>query len=515
MRMYASNPTDNPDFPHGYTSIDFKDLFPGKEVTVRGNTTQFDKIWLFNAYLFTDGTVSVDIQHNNTYGTSATEYLDDDGVRRSYAPPFSGCSAHTYTFFEEFLNTTSTQNKQVMAAYAYFYAPEFPQRKDGIDWATFIEDMITQTADEEYITTFLAEDGYTPVKREANCDWREIIFQMAKDFRKYAHYTPHEVPTTMTETEERDMYGHTNQELLDIAENFGTVIRENNKRNREGEWYYPTGKTGYEQYYTDLEGFWRQLYCPPCLLDEWYNTGVWTDRDTAGGWVKDNETKQWTDVGLNPKQISSNGHNTVSIVLDNATKTEINYFLSTSWKEHGDASKDGWNKQVVESPATINFWFDFLDADEDSDFAKYSVPVIGDRAKSVNDDMVKAIYFREIPNTIFTTDLAHTEHKAGYTYMQYQEAYTSLFTVSTQGKCAIDVMEEWINNYVYATESVNVTAVPVYHLQPNTRVHIYDPDSKINGDYIVSRISIPLTYNGTMSITATKVAERIYQRGRI
>lgn len=165
---------------------------------------------------------------------------------------------------------------------------------------------------------------------------------------------------------------------------------------------------------------------------------------------------------------------------------------------------------MVESPATINFWFDFLDADEDSDFAKYSVPVIGDRAKSVNDDMVKAIYFREIPNTIFTTDLAHTEHKAGYTYMQYQEAYTSLFTVSTQGKCAIDVMEEWINNYVYATESVNVTAVPVYHLQPNTRVHIYDPDSKINGDYIVSRISIPLTYNGTMSITATKVAERIY-----
>jgi hypothetical protein len=26
--------------------------------------------------------------------------------------------------------------------------------------------------------------------------------------------------------------------------------------------YYPSGRTGYEQYYTDLQGFWRQLYDP-------------------------------------------------------------------------------------------------------------------------------------------------------------------------------------------------------------------------------------------------------------
>jgi hypothetical protein len=28
---------------------------------------------------------------------------------------------------------------------------------------------------------------------------------------------------------------------------------------------YPTGRTGYEQYYIDMQGFWRQLYYP---LDE-------------------------------------------------------------------------------------------------------------------------------------------------------------------------------------------------------------------------------------------------------
>ena len=197
-------------------------------------------------------------------------------------------------------------------------------------------------------------------------------------------------------------------------------------------------------------------------------------------------------------------------VLTSADKTNILYFLSVNWKINGDASKDGWNMQVIESPASLNFWFDFLDADTDSDFARYSVPIIGDRAKSVNDDMVKAIYFREVPNTIFTQSLSDTEHKSGYTYMQYQESMSGLFNISSQGKCAIDVMEEWLNNYVYATESVSITTVPIYHLQPNTRVKVMDMESKINGDYIVSRISIPLTYNGTMSITATKVADRVY-----
>jgi len=30
----------------------------------------------------------------------------------------------------------------------------------------------------------------------------------------------------------------------------------------DGTCYYPTGQTGYEQYYIDLQGFWRDLYYP-------------------------------------------------------------------------------------------------------------------------------------------------------------------------------------------------------------------------------------------------------------
>ena len=43
-------------------------------------------------------------------------------------------------------------------------------------------------------------------------------------------------------------------------------FRENNIL--AGKYLYPTGYTGYEQYYIDLEGFWRQLYNPDFKTDD-------------------------------------------------------------------------------------------------------------------------------------------------------------------------------------------------------------------------------------------------------
>jgi hypothetical protein len=84
------------------------------------------------------------------------------------------------------------------------------------------------------------------------------------------------------------------------------------------------------------------------------------------------------------------------------------------------------------------------------------------------------------------------------------------FTISAQGKSAFNALEELLYNYSYCIENINLTAIPIYHLEPNTRIYVKDDSSKINGEYLVSRISIPLTYNGTMAITATKAPTRLY-----
>jgi hypothetical protein len=86
----------------------------------------------------------------------------------------------------------------------------------------------------------------------------------------------------------------------------------------------------------------------------------------------------------------------------------------------------------------------------------------------------------------------------------------NLFTISGQGKSAKDEIDDMLYNYAYCIENITITAIPIYYLQPNTRIFVYDEKSGINGEYIMTKITLPLTYNGTMQITATKAADRIY-----
>ena len=206
---------------------------------------------------------------------------------------------------------------------------------------------------------------------------------------------------------------------------------------------YTDGTTGYEQYYLDLNGFWRELYNP--------------------------ENKEWKDTGY-------------------------------------------WNPLVTQAPDQLNFWFDFLHSGE---LEQFSVQAIGDRTKVVNDNNIKSIYFRDVPEIIYIgedkskemelIDLSNSWH-----YTRIQGLPMALFNISAQGKSAYDTLEELMYQHSYCSESITLTTVPVYHLEPNTRIFVYDDSSKINGEYIVSKLSIPLAYNGTMSITATKAPTRLY-----
>lgn len=243
-------------------------------------------------------------------------------------------------------------------------------------------------------------------------DWRELIYRMALDYRRYYH-----------------------------DDDFLYNVAQANPQ-------YPSGHTGYEQYYTDLEGFWRLLYNPNPDADQIHD-----------------------------------------------------YF-------HDPITHNYWAKEVSDNPENLLFWFDFLDA-EGSDIAKYSVPAIGARTKALNDKDVKSIYYREIPTTIFQSGEEIYEHQTGYTYVQLQNTMENLFTISSKGKSAKERIEELLYNHAYCTESANISTIPVYHLEPNNRISIQDENSKINGEYIINKLTIPLTYNGMMTITATKAVSNI------
>jgi hypothetical protein len=51
------------------------------------------------------------------------------------------------------------------------------------------------------------------------------------------------------------------------------------------------------------------------------------------------------------------------------------------------------------NPEGLLFWIDFIGAE--ADLNKYKMSVIGRRPEVVNDDSIKAIFFRDTPEVLF------------------------------------------------------------------------------------------------------------------
>ena len=74
---------------------------------------------------------------------------------------------------------------------------------------------------------------------------------------------------------------------------------------------------------------------------------------------------------------------------------------------------------------------------------------------------------------------------------------------------AYDVLRSMLHEITGYNESITLTTVPIYHLEPNTRIYVRDSDTGINGDYMINSYSVPLTVGGTMSFSCSKAVERI------
>ena len=299
-------------------------------------------------------------------------------------------------------------------------------------------------------------------------DWREIIFQMQKDYRKH----------------HRD-------------DDYALQIKANNPG------YYPEGRTGYEQYYVDIEGFWRDLYYTKEAFQEYCDkieikienvaTNILNLTNNIAANIGDKESQEKL---LESFKIKKNE-------LEKHLETFIEDWNTNYYPE--DDERRFWNRKVYENPALLNFWFDFLDSD--GELNQYSVKMIGSRPKAINDSNVKSIYFRDTPAIIFATaaEMDLIERDPGYRYFQISKVDSlNMFSISAQGKSAKDEIDVLLYNHSYTTESVTITCIPIYYLQPNTRILVHDDDTGINGEYIISKMNIPLSYNGTMSINATK-----------
>ena len=323
-------------------------------------------------------------------------------------------------------------------------------------------------------------NGATIIRR----DWRELIYQMALDYFG-AQGCSEEFP-----------YGSCKSPddfLIEVAE-----------RNSI---YYPTGKTGYEQYYTDLQGFWRELYNPDYEPIPEFEEGHYEEKEDKYG----RKQKVWVDSQIKD-YIVDYYFNHFTGDLNSNEKLKKYYCTSNS----ANNSRKFWNINVFEHSEVLNFWLDFLDSDN-TELTRFSIPQIGDRSKTISEASVNsAITYATIPDLIFYNDGEDNEKiskysaevNSGYQFIQFGE-YEHLFNTSTKGISLKDKIDELIYQHSYCTENITLTTIPIYYLEPNTIISIQDQKTAIDGEYIINKITIPLTYNGTMSISAVKKPSRI------
>ena len=174
------------------------------------------------------------------------------------------------------------------------------------------------------------------------------------------------------------------------------------------------------------------------------------------------------------------------------------------------------NAELLTSSLTDgNYFLDFIDSST-SDLGQFSVSAIGRRTDAVSSDTVNCLFAPEIPNIVFINadedDKGRTKQQEcednGMPYTQVRgEVFYNLATGGYKNGAFDQVKYELYLHTTYQN-SVSITGLPVFYLEPNSRIELNDTSTNTYGDYNLNTISIPLGPGNAMTVSCNQSIER-------
>ena len=206
--------------------------------------------------------------------------------------------------------------------------------------------------------------------------------------------------------------------------------------------------------------------------------------------------------------------------------TEINnsYFqyyaeLKEEFPKIFDLETQEFKTDLEEHPNEINYYLDFID--EDSELGQYSVNNIGRRAKIIDDNNegINCVFEPTIPDVVYISTVLYSDQDLikleamldayGQDYTQIKPQIFELFSIGGELNSCFEKIKDLLYQYTHVNNTISITTLPIYYLQPNTRINVEDEPAGIYGDYIIQSISLPLDINSTMNINAYKALQKI------
>jgi hypothetical protein len=160
------------------------------------------------------------------------------------------------------------------------------------------------------------------------------------------------------------------------------------------------------------------------------------------------------------------------------------------------------------------YYFDIIDSSS-SRYGEYSINNIGRRTNVTNSDDVNCIFTPEIPEVAFLyTDADDFEEQKTSVreltdaIIQVTSDYYKYFTTGGMNNDAFSQVKYDLLIYTSYQNTLSMTALPCFYLEPNTRATINDESTGTRGEYTISTISIPLGAGNAMSVTCSQALEK-------
>lgn len=170
---------------------------------------------------------------------------------------------------------------------------------------------------------------------------------------------------------------------------------------------------------------------------------------------------------------------------------------------YGPIYKGAYNGELKD----YQYFLDFLEGAEggSTPISQFNINNIGRRTKIGGDKSSTCIFPTEVPNYYYT--FGNEKVTGNKEVIQIDEEVYNRFATGGSQVAAYDKMKELLVQCTQYNEVVNITTIPIYYLEPNSRISIEDNDIGLNGDYIINTISLPLTI-GTSTIACSKCLEK-------
>ena len=206
-----------------------------------------------------------------------------------------------------------------------------------------------------------------------------------------------------------------------------------------------------------------------------------------------------------------------------ATGSDTGYYyaeLYNEWPKVFDVEAGTYWQDTLSCPSALDWWLDIID--NDAELTKFSVKNIGRRSYAKTDSECNCVFEPTIPDIVMVCTLDDEQiidirtgmtrqelDELGLITTQVDPSVARSTTVGGRLNSCYEHVKQCLNDYTNYNESISITCLPIYHLEPNTRIHLDDPESGIYGDYIINNISFNLGNSGTMSLSLQKVIEKI------